>query len=195
MINAMRHSLGLEIAAPGDKEGPVKSARFLFRVASALVVVASLLSVSGASASTGKPISGTQIIYFTGIWDRTWSAGSSGLSQTRGEISTGTFAFGGDGASLSGSVTRVDAPRYDADGNGRVQERITYVDPVKGVTCEGPASGVLVNWVLTASVAAHCSDGSTLHGTYQDYDVVFGPDGSVVGLKAAFNGFLLVPGR
>jgi len=88
-----------------------------------------------------------------------------------------------------------DIVRADADGNGSVQGVVTLVDADTGLTCQGPSNGKLSGWALEASVLAHCSDGSTLHGSLQDTGVIFDSEGNVIGVISAFSGALLVPGR
>ena len=171
----------------------METAKYLFRFVSILVLLASLLSASGASAKTGTPVSGTQTTLFALTFDRIWTAGP--WTQLRGYGGTGEFAFVGDGTSLSGAVTRMDNTKTDADGTGRLHGYITYVDENTGVICQGPTNGTLTNWALTASVNAHCSDGSTLHGNTQDTGVVFDGQGNVIGLTTSFSGTLFTPGR
>ena len=173
----------------------MRTAMYLFRVASILVLLATALTVSGASASGGTPISGEETIYFAAGTDyREWSSGR--WLHEKYARGTGTFAFIGDGVSLSGTVSRRDIVKADADGNGRVQGVITYTYVDKGteVTCQGPSKGVLTEWEIAGSVLAHCSDGSTLHGSIQGTGVAM--DGNtVVGIVDAFSGTLASPGR
>jgi len=109
--------------------------------------------------------------------------------------SAGTFTFVGDGVSLSGTVSRKDIVKADADGNGRVQGVITYAIASSGVTCQGPSNGTLTNFAISASVLAHCSDGSTLHGSLQERGVVFDDKGNVIGVTTAFSGTILMPAK
>ena len=171
----------------------MRTAMYLFRFVWILACLASLISVSGASASAGTPVSGSQTVLFTGTGYRLWS--SDGWTHTKYYSGAGTFAFSGDGVSLSGTVSRRDITKADADGNGSVEGVVTYVNANDGVTCQGPSNGKLTNWALAASVLAHCSDGSTLHGSLQDTGVVFDDQGNVIGLTTDFSGTLHIPGR
>ena len=173
----------------------MRTAMHVSRFVLILAFLASLLSVSGASASTGTAISGTETILLAGPTDRLWMSGK--WTHVKGDLNTGGwFDLTGDGISLSGSVTRLDNVKTDADGNGTLHGIITY-EATNGVVCQGPSNGKLTMWAFAGSVDAHCSDGSTLHGYAQDTGVIF--DSSVppnlIGVTGTFNGTLFGRGQ
>jgi hypothetical protein len=157
-----------------------------------IVVLLMSAAPSAASAQTQRTaLSGEEKLYF-GPPTRTWSAG--GWTVVHGLPLTGTFAFGGAGVSLVGTVTRVDNAKYDAAGNGTVVGIISFTDARTGVTCRGPSPGKLIGFALVGSVVAPCSDGRLLRGDVRDTGLLVDAQGTVIGVTGEFNGVLLTPG-
>jgi hypothetical protein len=111
--------------------------------------------------------------------------------QLRDVPLTGTFDFG----ALQGIETQLVNAKLDpATGNGIVWGTVTYTDSATGITCSGVREGKLTNYLITAKIVAHCSDGSLLRGTLQDTSVIFPPGSPVPGeVYSGFNGELLSP--
>jgi hypothetical protein len=174
----------------------MKTTRSPLRIASILVLLASLALASGASAAAGTPVSGSKTVYFTAIGQRdsrSWT--SDGWNHEKYYAAAGSFALAGDGVALSGEATHEDFYRADTAGNGIVHGVMTFTDEATGVICQGPHRGKITHWAIVGAVEAHCSDGSTLHASLQDTGVVIDGQGNVLGVITAISGTLQRPGE
>ena len=152
--------------------------------------LALLLSVTTALAKAERTaVEGIEDIFIAGAPGRVWEA--DGWVQQRDIPFTGTFDFG----ELWGTETQLaNAKLNPATGEGQVWGTVTYTDSATGITCTGIRQGKLTNFLLTAKIVAHCSDGSLLRGTLQDVELIF-PPGSPAPSEVIshFDGELLSP--
>ena len=156
---------------------------------STLIILALLLTTTTVFAKAERTaLSGTEHMFF-GPPGSVSVAGS--WVQLRDVPLTGTFNFG----ALQGTETQLVNAKLDpATGNGIVWGTVTYTDSVTGITCSGVREGKLTNYLITAKIVAHCSDGSLLRGTLQDTSVIFPPGSPIPGeVYSDFNGELLSP--
>ena len=139
-----------------------------------VLALALLISVSTALAKAERTdLSGVEHMFF-GAPGRVWLA--DGLVQQRDIPLTGTFDFG----ALKGTETQLANATLDpGTGNGHVWGTVTYTDDATGITCSGVREGKITNFLITAKIVAHCSDGSLLQGTLQDTQIIV-PPGSPV---------------
>lgn len=136
-----------------------------------IVTLALLLTATTVFAKAERIVlSGTEHMFIAGAPARVWEA--DGWIHQRGVPLTGTFDFG----AMKGTEIQLANARFDPlTGKGRVWGTVTYTDAATGITCSGIREGKLTNFLLTATVVAHCSDGSLLQGTLQDIVVNFPP--------------------
>jgi hypothetical protein len=158
------------------------------------VVVTTALTLTllprAAPVLAGEPwidLAGTEQSTFSGPAAQQWTSGQ--WTQIRDQPLTGTFAFSGDGVTLTGPETRHDNAKIDfATGDGYLWGTVTYTDLATGMTCSGERGGKLTHFHLTGTVIARCSNGALLRGNLQDTVAV--PGGVV---ESDFHGVLLSP--
>jgi hypothetical protein len=158
-------------------------------IVSISILLALLLTTTTVLARAQRTaISGTEHMFFGAPGSVT---ASDGWVQLRDVPLTGTFDFG----ALQGTETQLVNAKLDpVTGNGIVWGTVTYTDNATGITCSGVREGKLVNYLITAKIVVHCSDGSILKGTLQDTSVIFPPGSPVPGeVYSEFNGELLSP--
>lgn len=154
-----------------------------------LVVLALLLMTIPAFAKAERTtLTGTEHMIFGAPGSVT---ATGDLLQLRDLPLTGTFDFG----ILQGSETQLVNARLDpVTGNGVVWGTVTYTDSATGITCSGVREGKLTNYLISAKIVAHCSDGSILQGTLQDTSVIFPPGAPTPSeVYGTFTGELLRP--
>jgi hypothetical protein len=155
-----------------------------------IVTLALLLTATTVLAKAERIVlSGTEHMFITGGPAQVWEA--NGWVHQRGVPLTGTFDFG----AMQGTETQLANARFDPlTGSGRVWGTVTYIDTATGITCSGIREGKLTNFLLTAKVVAHCSDGSRLQGTLQDIVINFPPGSPVPSdVISEFNGEWFIP--
>jgi hypothetical protein len=154
------------------------------------VALAFLLTATTVFAQAERiDLAGAEDIFITGAPGKVWQAG--GWVEQRDVPFTGTFDFG----VMKGAETQlVNAKLNPVTGEGHVWGNVTYTDNATGVICSGIRQGQLTNFLLTAKIVAHCSDGSRLSGTLQDLQLIFPPGSPVPGeVISHFEGKLLHP--
>ena len=105
---------------------------------------------------------------------------------------TGSFAFSGEGVTLTGTLTRVVNVKLDAAKNGILWGTVSYVDASTGLTCTGFNRGTLSNDYFRGEIVASCSDGSLLQGRLQDTVLTYDA-GNLVAVESHFTGILINP--